>query len=339
MENTEKPTQAGASIQERLETLLEPQQEASQPEIEPEVEASQPEPQEEVEASGDDAGKSEGAASVTDLAQYFGLDENAIDVDESGAVYFRTRIDGQEGKAKLQDLLSSYQLRGHVDNKAREVAEQQKAIQQKMAEANQFIQQRYQVAEDLAKAAQAQLVREFDGIDWQRLRNDNPGEYSALFTEFQQRQAQIQQALQGASSERQRAMHEQQQAYQQVVMQEAELLPKMIPEWSDEVVAKKERDEIRSWMESKGIPKEEINQVSKAVYVDLLRKAMLYERLQTSKPQIQNKIRIAPKLVKPGQSEDASQRAAAGVKQLKSNVKKSGSTASAIEYLLGTGKV
>jgi hypothetical protein len=64
---------------------------------------------------------------------------------------------------------------------------------------------------------------------------------------------------------------------------------------------------------------------------------MLFDKLQTSKTVIENKVRTAPKLVKPGQAEQTTQ--AQTAKNLRQNVIKSGGKQDSIaQYLLATGK-
>jgi hypothetical protein len=63
---------------------------------------------------------------------------------------------------------------------------------------------------------------------------------------------------------------------------------------------------------------------------------MLYDKLQESKASVENKVRTAPKLVKPGQP--ANDRGQQTVRNLKSQITKSGGKQGIAEYLLATGK-
>lgn len=336
----ENPTpQEGASIQERLERFLEPEVPSQPTEAEEPAEVStevdvEVEPQ---EGAGEEA--NEPSIALSDLAQYLGIEENFLDVDDDGKVLVRTKIDGQEGKTKLNDLLTSYQLKGHLDNETRAVAEQRKAMQAQMAEIEQAVQARVQQIEDMANVAQYELNRQFQNIDWQSLRVNDPAEYAAQLADFQARQGQIQNLLQSAQQQRQQQNLQQQTAYQQGLQQEAQLLTQIIPEWSAPEVAEKERDELKTWGKKQGLSDVELNSVSRAAHVAILRKAMLYDRLQQTKSTVENKVRTAPKLVKPGQAPDQS-RGETTLRNIKANVKKTGgSRQSVMDYLIATNKV
>ena len=112
----------------------------------------------------------------------------------------------------------------------------------------------------------------------------------------------------------------------------------LIPEWKDPQVAAKERSEIRDWAIRAGYEPSEVDTIAKAHHVAVLRKAMLSDRLHSQKAEVENKVRKAPVLVKPGQPAQNSQ--AQTVQNLKQAVRKSGGKhGSVAAYLLATGKV
>ena len=341
----ENPTagDGGASIEARLETFLaaqespeperkeEPQGEPNDPETHAEDHQIEPE-------NGEPEDDQQPQLSTTDFAKVLGIDESVLDLDEEGNAIIKTKIDGVEGTAKFADVLKSYQLQGHIDNKAREVAEQQKAIQARVAEVEQIAQQRIQQVEGLAQVAQQELMREFQSIDWQALRHTDPGEFAAKQAEFQQRSAQLGQVFQAAQQAREQQAQRQADQHKALLAQEAQRLPELIPEWKDEAIAKQERMAIKEYGLKAGIPAEDIENIPRASYVAVLRKAMLYDQLQQSKAAVENKVRTAPKLVKPGQAQSAN-RQQQTVTNMKQNVRKSGGGADAVAaYLLATGK-
>lgn len=332
----ENPTpDEGASIQDRLERYLaaddgeEPQQSAPQEDAEP---------QEPVETEDDAPDESdEPQLSTSELAKYLGVDEDMLDADENGDLFIKTKIDGQEGRAKFQDFVKSYQLQGHIDNQSREIAAQKQAFQNAIAEQQQAITQRMQYVEDMAGIAQQTLMNDYHGINWAQLSRDDPAEYVAKQHEFQQRSAQLNQVLQTVQMERQQAAQQQQQTFQQMLQHEAQRLTELIPDWKDAEKAKAERTELREWGKSIGLPQQDIDGVSNALYVQIMRKAMLYDKSQQSKTIMEKKVRTAPKLVKAGQPDTIS-RGDKTVRDLKTNIRKSGGKSGVVEYLLATGK-
>lgn len=332
----ENPIQSDDSIQERIEAFLsaeDPQEEQAEPAGEAEPAETEVEQEPEGEGAEDEA-----SLSISDLSKYLGIEETALDVDESGNLMLKTKVDGQEGKATLKDLITSYQLRSHLDNETRAAAEQRKALQAQAAEMEQAVQQRIQHFEDLANLAQMELNRQFQNVDWQTLRQTDPAEYAALVQDYQARQAQINNALQSVQAERQQTGAAQQARLQQVLQEEAKVLPALIPEWADAEVAQKERAEIREYALSVGIPKAEVDSVSRASHVALLRKAMLYDRLQAAKPGVEKRVTTAPRLVRPGQSVPRNGTEQT-LKTIKANIRKTGGKDGIVEYLLASGKV
>jgi hypothetical protein len=338
---TENPTPSeGASIQERLESYLSTDEPQEQQEAEPtEVrEEAAPVDEVEVETENDEGADDEPQLSLTDLAKYLKVDETVLDVDEAGELSIRTKVDGQEGKAKLTDLLTSYQLRSHLDNQTRAVAEQQKAIQAQAVEIEQQIQQRVQHVNDLTSAAQSQLNREFQNIDWQTLRVTDPAEYAATYQDFQARQAHINNIAASANQQRQQYTAIQQQQHDQLLRNEWQTIPTVIPEWSNDEVMQKDVQSMKQWAAQNGYQPGEIESAAYARHLATLRKAMLYDQLQTNKASVEHRVRSAPKLVKPGQAAPRNS-AESTAKSLKAEIRKSGGKRGIAEYLIATGKV
>ncbi len=354
----ENPTggDAGASIQERMESFL-----AAEDSPEPEQTAKgnagaggeldfegtggddQPDPDanadQDDKPAGDESEVDQGPQITTaDLAKFLGVDESLVDVDDDGNPILKTKIDGKDGAAKFTDVLKSYQLQGHVDNKAREVAEQQKALQQRIAEADQAAAARIEKLEAAVGLAQKELMREFENVPWAELRAQNPGEYSALFADFQARQARLDQFTQQAQAEREQQQQKQMEQYQQFAMQERQRVTEFIPEWKSEETAAKEKKEIKDWALKNGFEDQELRSIIRSPHVAALRKAMLYDQLQNSKKVVEAKVRTAPKLVKAGQAQ-ASSREQVTVRNLRDNVRKSGGKTDAVAaFLIASGK-
>lgn len=336
---SENPTQSsGDSIQDRIEAYLLPEEPKPAAEAEKPAEAAPTETPEDEPASDEGEQESEPQLSLTDLAKYLGVDETALDVDEAGALNLKTKVDGEEGKAKLSDLITSYQLRAHLDKETRAVAEQRKTIEAQNASYEQQLAARAQQVEDLANAAQMELNREFQNVDWQTLRVTDPAEYAASLQDYQARQAHINNIAGQAQAQRQQFTAKQQQDQIAFLQEQAKALPALIPEWNDPVVADKERAEIRDFALNLGVSKADVDSISQAAHVAILRKAMMYDRMQTSKTAMEKKVVSAPKLVKPGHTAPRNSNETS-VRSLRANVQKSGGKEGIEEYLIRTGKV
>jgi hypothetical protein len=292
-----------------------------------------------VATDGDGQQSNEPQLSTSDFAKLLGLEDGSLDLDEDGSVKFKTKVNGVEGAAKLQDLLKSYQLQEHVDKKSREASEREKALETKAKEAEQHFSQRMQYAEGLANLAAKQLVAEYQSIDWPGLERQDPGTAALYRQKFQERQAELQGVFHNIQREKSQNDQKSEAAKVESLRKESERLPSLIPEWKDQAVANKEKAEILAWAQKAGYEPEEMEGLTtKARGIQLLRKAMLADRLQASRPEIENKVRKAPVLVKPGQAVQDSKEQK--LQNLRTAVRKSGGKGDAVEaYLLATGKV
>jgi hypothetical protein len=293
--------------------------------------------QDDVTTDGDGQQSDEPQLSTSDLAKLLKLEDGALDLDEEGNPVFKTKVDGKEGAAKLQDLLKSYQLQEHVDRKAREAADREKAIQAREQEVQQQFNQRLQYAESLTQIAANQLMQEFQSIDWNALSQTDPGRAALIRQQLMERQAQLRGVYQNIEQQRMVGMQKAQAEQAEALQREAQRLPQLIPEWKDAQVAAKEQAEIREWALKAGYEPEEIDNITRAHQVAALRKAMLADRLQASKPEIENKVRTAPKLVKPGQAVQNSQEQT--LRNLRQTVVKSGGKRGVEELLIAKGLV
>lgn len=335
----ENPTGvAGASISDRIENYLAGQSSETQtkePESAPEQEAEIPEVATE-EPANDEQQAEESQLSISDLAKYLGVDESTLDVDDDGSVKVKTKIDGKEGAAKFQDLVKSYQLQGHVDAKAREAAETQKALSERVQQFEAFAQNEAQRLTQLAQMAHAELVGDFSAINWQELARNDPAEYVAKQAEFQSRQARVNQLAGEVQQRHQQVQKAQEAQLEQAVQQAAKYLESNIDGWKPGNDIDKALQEYATKSGIKSTRDAIIRDPGVAI---ALHKAMLYDQGKAKSAVVEKQVRVAPKLVKPGQSIDARQRTADTNRALKETIRKSGGKMGIAEYLLATGKV
>lgn len=342
MEETNATLNEGASTLDRLERYLAAEEAPAQTKQEPasaDVRGKTAEERQSVEPeSGGTEQEAETQITTSDLAKFLGVDENVIDLDEDGTVKLKTKIDGKEGAAKLAEMLKSYQLEGHVNKKSMELAEREKAMQARQQEAEQQFTQRLQYAENLVNVAAQDLLREFQSVPWAQLEAENPGHAALMRQKFQERQAQLRGILHNVEVHKTQGAQKAEQERRERLAQEAARLPELIPEWKDASVAERERQEIRSWAIKSGFEADEVDNITSARQVAALRKAMLHDKLQSTKPEIENKVRTAPKLVKPGQTQPTTQQEQT-LRGIKQTIQKSGGKKGIEDFLIASGKV
>jgi hypothetical protein len=337
---TPNPTQGGDTegastldVLDRIEQKLNGAESGSDDEGQTETEGQSAE----VKPEDDATEESQPQITTTDLAKFLGVDEDLLDLDEDGTVKFKTKVDGQDGAAKLADFLKTYQIQGHAENRVKEVVRQEEALRAKTQEVEAKFAQRLQYAERLNNIAGQQLLHEFQSIDWRALEAQDPGTAALWRQKFQERHGQLQQVDVAIRQEKAQAEQKTQAEKAERERKEAEKLPLLIPEWKDASVAHKEKAEITAWAQKAGLQPEEMEVLtSTARNVQLLRKAMLSDRLALQKVETEKRVRTAPTLVKPGTTADDGK--AKTLKDLKDTVRKTGGKKGSIEaYLIAKG--
>lgn len=215
----------------------------------------------------------------------------------------KVKVNGEEVEVTLDELARGYSRQSDYSRKTQQLAEERKAFQ---AEAEAIRQERAQYATLLgALQQQLQSQQQLDQQpDWDRLYDEDPIQATKLERQWRKAQEERQAKLAAIQAEQQRLgqAFEQQTTEQMkaLLIQQAQRLPEIIPEWKDEKVAAEGKKQLRVWLADQGLSDVEINSLSKAEHVAILRKAMLYDmgnrRAQSSvKPQP-----VATRPVKPG---------------------------------------
>jgi hypothetical protein len=306
--SAEKP-----SVHERLKAFLNPAPEEPTAMIAKAPEADSKAPAEKADAEAEPDAKAEGEAEVTTEdaetdenaeATYSSLDELAEalgwDLDKVLDLTAKTKIDGKEDSKPLRDLIKSHQLEGHLNQKLMTHAEERKAF-----EAERLTKSR-EMADKLLKldaglqTLQRALAGEYATVDWQKLQEENPLEFNAQYVRYQQRYAQLQDIGNLIAQEQQKAQQEAAAQAEAYLREQKQLLHAKIPEWSDDTRRNKDKAEILDYLKVHGISKEEFEAVADHRQALVIRDAWNWHKLQKAKPIVLNKVKAAPKLLKPG---------------------------------------
>lgn len=281
----------------------------------------------------------EGAAGEDDdqtLAAALGLPDDALEYDEEGNVVFNAVIDGEATKVKMQDLVKSYQLEGHVNKKSMQLESDRREFETTRDQAYNHLTQKITVANNLIGAVEQQLMGELQGIDWDTLRATDPAEWAATrqyYTErvqwLEQLKTQTGSMHKGLTEEQQKAQQDKYNAFMQGEVQ------KMIqdnPAWKDQAVMAKEVGEVGKFLVDKyGFTPEEIANHMDARMMRMVRDAMQFangkDTLKTKK--VPDNV---PKFRTPGQ-QNANRRDTTKARQVKAQkeaIRKSGGSVDAI---------
>lgn len=282
--------------------------EAERPRNEDAQNAPVAEEQQEQATDPDAVAHQQQAEEADDTPQYASLAElltaHKIDPESVMGLHITTKVDGVEKQVPLSDVIKSYQLEGHVNNKSIELSNQKTAFEQAQQQWQQANQQQIQMHQTMAQAAIQMLNHDYQKVDWNTLRAQNPAEFAALQTEFQQRQAQIGQFAQQVQMMAQHEEQQKQAALHQSLAKENDQLMNARPEWRNPDAFNKDRDQMKQYARSLGFQDAELNAIYDHRYMLILHDAARFRALQASTPEALKQVRQAPPMAKPGSRVD-----------------------------------
>ena len=274
----------------------------------------QPEPQ--LEANDSEAESDEYESEV----------EQEDDVEEQEQPTYRVKAAGEEREVTLDELIKSYQLGTDYTKKSQAVAEERKAVEAERQAVQEAKALRDQYAQRLEMLETMLQPQETENLDY--LKETDPIGYAVKVAEMAQREKQLAQV----QAERHRIAQQQEQdrqmQMQSLVREEMQKLTAAIPEFADPAKGETIRNDIRAFGKQLGFSDQELAAVYDSRAVLTLYKAMQYDKLMASKPEVTKKVNQAPKAIKPGvaQSRDTN---AEELKKLKARAKQSGRVADA----------
>jgi hypothetical protein len=264
---------------------------------EPQGEA-EPDEGDEVEAPQDD-GQTEQVTKPTSLKEL--AETLGADIEDILGIDIPTKIDGKEGTARLRDLLKSYQLEGHLNQKSMAFADEKKAFE---AEAQRKVgewQQKSQQLDAAVQIAQRLLDGEFANVNWEELQGRDRLEFNQKAVEYQQRQQALTHLAGILGQERQQQQADQTKQFAAYKAEQMKLLESKLPEWADKDKRAKDITMMSKVLnEAYGVTEQELKSETNHRLILIARDAAKYQELQKQKPAILNKVKTAPKVLKPG---------------------------------------
>ena len=230
---------------------------------------------------------------------------------------------GEEKEVPLSELIKGYQLGADYTKKTTEVAEQRKLVEAERGAIEEAKYARDSYAQRL-QAIDQFLTSQMPQEDLASLKENDPIGYAVKVAELSEKKEQ----LQAIRAEQARIAQEQQSDYARAmsdrVAQEASKLAQVLPEFSDPAKGDNVRKEIRNYGKTLGFTDEELSQVYDSRHVLTLHKAMMYDKLQKSKPAITKKVNEAPRMLRAGTSGGTKQSQEQTLQKQKSQLRTSG---------------
>ena len=221
------------------------------------------------------------------------------ETEEEEQPRYKVKAAGEEKEVTLDELVKGYQLGADYTKKTTEVAEQRKANDAERAAIEEAKYARDTYAQRL-QAIEQFITAQTPQEDLSSLKENDPIGYAVKVAELSEKKDQLNAIRAEQYRIGQIQQSEQAQAMQQRVAQEAQKLTAILPEFSDPTKGETVRKEIRNYGKTLGFTDEELSNVYDSRHVVTLHKAMMYDKLQKSKPAITKKVSEAPKMLKAG---------------------------------------
>lgn len=212
--------------------------------------------------------------------------------------------DGKQIKKTKDEVITLAQQGFDYTQKTQQLAAEKREVQAQIQAAQQQVQLQNALIEHIAeaKSIEGQLAQ-YKNVDWNALIAQD--QVYAMQLDRQYRE--LQQSYQGKVSEisqlSQQAVAQTEQRKREMIGNEHQALIRAIPDWADGEKSRAESAEIKDFLTKAGFTDEDVASVYDHRQVVIARKAMLYDKLIASKPEISKRVAEAPKPVKPGSAQ------------------------------------
>jgi hypothetical protein len=207
-------------------------------------------------------------------------DAVADGVDGEEQPRYLVKVDGEEHEVTLDELVHGYSRQADYTRKTQKLAEERHLLAAERERLDDVHRERAEYATLLANLRQSLEAAPAEP-DWDSLFAQDPARAAATKQQWDAEQfARLRQAA-AVRAEQERvltlAQQAQQESYARHLHTEASRLPEVIPAWRDTEVAETERRQILYWALDQGLSPQDLDGITRADVVAILRKAWLYD--------------------------------------------------------------
>lgn len=296
------------TAQEKVMGLLDP-------ESEPQETATETSPEEPIEEPTAD----EGLLNTPDT------EDDYPDEEPEPPKTFKLNLNGEEVELTEEELLKGYSRQSDYTRKTQDLAEQRKRLDGITQETDAAREKYSQILPKL-EANLTEIQKQLNAEpDWEKLSKADPVKALQLQREFDRRKAENAAELARVQQEQQQLLADQQsrllQEREDHLQAQGKLLLENIPEWTDNEVATKQKQEIEQWALNNGfLDADQLNAIQDWGYVAMMRKAWLFDQGATAAKKSRAK---TTKTLSPGSNNRSAPKRSA-FRDARAQVKKSG---------------
>ncbi len=321
------PTPVAEVPAEEAESAEEPAAPVQEPEAEdaPAVEEPSEEPSAEAQAEGD--GDLDPVETISDLARAFEVEEDEF------LNHLQVPSRDGEGTVSLSEVMEAYASQPANNEEAR--LHYEGLGQQLQGEHD----QRLGDLQKLTAAMIAQVEAEPD-LDWEMLRETDPGQYLKERESREARRGDVQRSLDAMDTEMKRRDADAATQHQTWQQEQVQSLYRLRPDWKDAEMGRTAMSEVTDYLTSTGYPQEQIDALEDARSILTVWRAAQWEKLQAKKPEVKKRLRLLPRTLRSGARDDRAvlseeQEKAKQREQLRSRLTDTGSVDDAAALMKG----
>jgi len=193
-----------------------------------------------------------------------------------------------------QTELQNYVLRQQdYTKKTQEISEQRKQLNEERNSLGAIQSLANQLQDEYDSLKKVEDVENTDEY-WNQLKAENPMQFLVERQEMQEKSSEREVAQQKVYAMQQQLAEQSKLEQQRTLYSEAQKLEEMIPEWKDQATAEKEKAELMTYGRANQYSDEELNNVSDSRAINMLRKAFLWDELQSKKGNLKQKALATP---------------------------------------------
>ncbi len=251
-------------------------------------------------------------------------EESGEEEEEVADPVYTIKVDGEEYDVNLEELKAGYQRQSDYTRKSQALAEGRKENEAIQSERIKLEQERQMYANGLQmlKEQQSAKLQEFNNVDWENLKEEDPYAYMLKKDEYRDAQDKARNAVQQQRIVQQQQQQQEAQSRATFVQDQYSQLVSALPEWDNKESTVKE--DIRKFAISAGYAPEEVDQLADHRSVLILKKAMEFDKLTKKVAPKKKAIKKVPKVQKSGRGKVKSEAADDKIKKKRARLRKSG---------------
>ena len=235
---------------------------------------------------------------------------------------YTVKVDGEDVEVNEDELLAGYSRTADYTRKSQVLAEQRKKVDDELTATQQERQRYLSQLEQLSKANESEIDK-LKNTDWERLKVTNQTEYLLKKDRYDDLLAQQKAIDEQTQKVEQEKADEFRKKWNYSLEENKKLIVKKIPKYFDPEEGTKLQASIREFGLSEGLSNEELDAMIDARAVNILYKAMLYDKLQKTKIS-SKKSKVVPKVQRPGTPSTRLEVSSEKVKAHRARLKRSG---------------